>query len=188
MTDRETPVPIIIECILPEEDLWNRKDGMYWDRQGQEITLKEWYVLMADIEYRRVRRSSVHGVWISTVWLGLDHSFGDEDHQIFETMVLTNRRRFRHRSWADWQLRHASLAEAVRRHDAIVSMVRARGLGIFGGRHDEFHNCLGRHKSTPFARKQKRDRTTAWRPINKEGSLLTSCTGSNSSAGLPISG
>lgn len=51
----------------------------YYDRQGNPITMEEWAALMeADLrgEYRIVCRTDLpDGSWLSTVWLGLDHSF-----------------------------------------------------------------------------------------------------------------
>jgi hypothetical protein len=65
----------------------------HYDRQGQPIDLWGWADLMEDPEYRRVAETVLFdGTWISTVWLGLDHSFGDEPPPlIFETMVFSKK-------------------------------------------------------------------------------------------------
>lgn len=61
---------------------------MYYDKTGELITQDEWARLHADKSYVRVKEDVVGKYWISTVWLGLNHSFGDH-LEIFETMVFT---------------------------------------------------------------------------------------------------
>src|SRR3954462_13302268 len=56
---------------------------MYYDRQGKEIEFVDWATRAP--KYRRVLGDHVVGYWISTIWLGLDHSFGNK--RIFETMI-----------------------------------------------------------------------------------------------------
>ena len=64
---------------------------MYYNKEGQEIGLIEWGKLFENLEYKRVAETTLKdGKWISTVWLGLDHGFG-EKIQIFETMVFPNK-------------------------------------------------------------------------------------------------
>lgn len=61
----------------------------YYGRDGQLITRKELDVLLADHEYRRVAHDHVKGVLISTLWLGVDYSFGRGPRRlIFETAML----------------------------------------------------------------------------------------------------
>jgi hypothetical protein len=40
------------------------------------------------MEYRRIASTRWYGIWVSTVWLGLDHSFGGGPPLIFESMVF----------------------------------------------------------------------------------------------------
>ena len=61
---------------------------MYYDKQGNRMDVMEWAVLYEDMEYRRVARTMVDGGFISTVWMGLDHSMGAGAPMIFETMVF----------------------------------------------------------------------------------------------------
>jgi len=58
---------------------------MYYDRQGNEIEMWDW--AMRPEKYRRVLGDHVIGYWVSTIWLGLDHTFG-RAKQIFETMIF----------------------------------------------------------------------------------------------------
>jgi hypothetical protein len=59
-----------------------------FDRAGRAITKEEWADLHTE-EYKRVGLQQYEGgVSVSTVWLGLDHSFGRGRPQIFETMIF----------------------------------------------------------------------------------------------------
>ena len=62
----------------------------YYNRFGEEITVEEWGRLADDLKYKRVAETNLpDGKWVSTVWLGLNHSFNDKDYPIiFETMVF----------------------------------------------------------------------------------------------------
>lgn len=65
-------------------------DDMYYDRQGQPMTMVEWSKSISDLEYKRVAYDEVDGgtIQVSTVWLGLNHQYGDGPPLIFETMVF----------------------------------------------------------------------------------------------------
>jgi hypothetical protein len=61
----------------------------YYDRQGKPMELMTWAQKFEDREYRVVAQHWVRGWMISTVWLGLDHSFSmGGPPVIFETMVF----------------------------------------------------------------------------------------------------
>lgn len=73
---------------------WYYKDGSIavdaltgtpeWTEQMRKVEEK-----LRDIKYRRVAETTLpDGKWISTVWLGLDHSFDVDRPLIFETMVF----------------------------------------------------------------------------------------------------
>jgi hypothetical protein len=58
---------------------------MHYDRDGREISQAEWSELFAlGLSYRRIAYDEATGV--STVWLGIDYSFGDGPPLIFETL------------------------------------------------------------------------------------------------------
>jgi hypothetical protein len=64
-----------------------------YDRDGERIGFRRWHELMADLDYRRVAETTIapghERIWVSTVWLGIDHNFGgDGPPLIFETMVF----------------------------------------------------------------------------------------------------
>lgn len=66
-----------------------RDDDLY-DRDGKRISLVEFGRLFADDSYKRVAVTKLsNGVRVSTVWLGLNHSYRSSDPPlIFETMVI----------------------------------------------------------------------------------------------------
>lgn len=68
-------------------------DGMgAYDRDGRAISFEQFARLHADRSYLVVQRSTLLvgevEVTVSTVWLGLDHRFGDGPPLIFETMYF----------------------------------------------------------------------------------------------------
>lgn len=70
---------------------------MYYDRLGEPIEADVWARRFEDLQYKRVLFTRLWwGARVSTIWLGLDHSFGGDPPLIFETMVFAPRlgRRF----------------------------------------------------------------------------------------------
>lgn len=69
----------------------NKKDKFILDENNNAIpaTLMEWdeYLEKTPANKKRVGRDRVNNLLISTVFLGLDHSF-DESLDIFETMIF----------------------------------------------------------------------------------------------------
>lgn len=70
---------------------------LWYDRQGQPINSEQANTLLGDPAYKRVAlteitSSSDQGAnyQVSTVWLGVNHSFDDEPPIIFETMVFAD--------------------------------------------------------------------------------------------------
>ena len=100
-----------------DDEIWDRKRGMYFDRQGTELSLREWAPLFEDFTYVDVRHDNVDDVRISTVWLGLNHNFRPGPPHIFETMVFNGP--FHGDYW-----RHATEEEAIRCHEETVALMR----------------------------------------------------------------
>lgn len=68
---------------------------MQYDRDGIPIDPATWSKLFADVAYKRAARSKIlsaadpsQSFDVSTVWMGVDHSFDDGPPLIFETMVF----------------------------------------------------------------------------------------------------
>lgn len=59
----------------------------YYNRKGDPITLLEWSESYQS-DQQRVAEDNVGPWWVSTVWLGLNHQYGDGPPLIFETMIF----------------------------------------------------------------------------------------------------
>ena len=94
---------------------------MYYDRQGNPITYEQFGKLF-NPEYARVAEDTVHGFWVSTVWLGVDHGWsGDGKPIIFETMVFPGRN-----DLSDICMeRYSTEEEAIEGHKRMCKMVRS---------------------------------------------------------------
>lgn len=92
-----------------------------YGRDGQPITLDQWAELRRDVDNIIVARTEIGPhVTVSTVWLGVDHGWGDDPDRppiIFETMVFGG-------PMAEEQWRYATEAQAVEGHGVVVSLVR----------------------------------------------------------------
>lgn len=90
------------------------------DRDGAPITVEEWCELRRDPNYIHVRMTAIDDdVYVSTVWIGVDYSWGRGPLQTFETMVFGLEDGERIWRWPD-------VLGAELGHDAVVSEVRAR--------------------------------------------------------------
>src|SRR3990172_4583809 len=84
-----------------------------------EPNLARWSIWMNSTDCH-VAKNSIDGVYISTVFLGLDHSFSDGELPVlWETMIFANGQ-----SWAthldEYQQRYTSLADAKAGHKEAV--------------------------------------------------------------------
>lgn len=60
---------------------------MFYNRKGEQVDRIEW-----SIKDRRVAETTLpDGRWVSTVFLGIDYSFGDGPPVLFETMVFSSK-------------------------------------------------------------------------------------------------
>jgi hypothetical protein len=106
---------------------------MYYDRDGNPISHDEWIRLWSNNAYKIIRRDTVGGYDVSTVWLGLDHGFGRGRPLIFETMVFEAEPTWHPASasfpgyWGrrDYdQRRYSTEADALAGHAAISEEIR----------------------------------------------------------------
>lgn len=97
----------------------------YFDRRGNPLTLREWTMLCAlKQRYRVLKQEYVGEYWVSTVWLGLDHGFGDGAPLIFETMVFDHSQPGRE-SLNDLDMqRYSTEQQALAGHQDVVAKVR----------------------------------------------------------------
>lgn len=116
-----------------EDDLRERENanGRYvLDENGEprlEPSLMRWgQWFEQSIAQRRVAWTEIYPFAVSTLFLGLDHSFFRGPPLLFETMVFWKRRgRYHTRRYAVHQVRTFTRAEARHLHDEAVADVRA---------------------------------------------------------------
>lgn len=60
----------------------------YYDRQGNPMSMVAWTFATRG----RVAETTLpNGRWVSTIWLGINHQYGDGPPLIFETMVFPSK-------------------------------------------------------------------------------------------------
>lgn len=87
------------------------------DHTVREVGLMEWAVAFEDMSKRRVALDKVGRASVSTVFLGLDHSFGEGPPLIFETLISGG-------AHDQDMWRYSTWDEAVAGHEKAVSLVR----------------------------------------------------------------
>lgn len=108
---------------MPIPDEWRRIGHQHYILNDANVavpvdlmTWAKWYEV--NHERRRVAREEfADGVVVSTVFLGLDHSWGDGPRLIFETMVFggpLDQETYRYATWAQAEAGHAVMVERVR--------------------------------------------------------------------------
>jgi len=61
----------------------------HYDMNGKPMTMMQWAQAFKDTAGRVLARTDLpDAYWVSTVWLGFDHNFGDGPPLIFESMVF----------------------------------------------------------------------------------------------------
>jgi len=88
----------------------------YYDREGNVLDRDRWISLFGDDDYKVVARTEVDDVMVSTVWLGLNHQYGDGPPLIFETLVIDGGN-----DGDMW--RYSTEAEAIEGHERAVTLV-----------------------------------------------------------------
>lgn len=91
---------------------------IYYDRQGKKINHDAYTALLEDKEYKVVRTQTIYGNLVSTVWIGIDHSFGIGPLLIFETMIFGN-----NSQWDSFDHRYSTESDALLGHTVIVDML-----------------------------------------------------------------
>jgi hypothetical protein len=109
---------------------WYDRDGEpieTWDAAGNILLepLGRINDLLKDYDYRKVAKTKVDCYEVSTVWLGVDHSFGEsEEPVIFETMVFVRDDDAHTAPYDEWCWRYSSEEEALRGHGAVVAALK----------------------------------------------------------------
>jgi hypothetical protein len=103
----------------------------FYDRNGKSIDLTEWGQLFQNKDYKILKQESVGDYWVSTVWLGLDHGWGESRPLIFETMIFWQGTPGVVESYLDIeQERYSTEAEAFEGHKRWVARYAAHNMSI----------------------------------------------------------
>jgi len=87
-----------------------------YDKEGKPISMEQWSKLFEDKRYQILKQTQIGPLLVSTVWLGIDHSFGEHPPLIFETMIFgTDEEEI-------W--RYASEEQALAHHDELCEQIR----------------------------------------------------------------
>lgn len=98
--------------------------NMYWVLRGHEVVPTEdfmaWGKMFEDHDARRVARTEKDGWLVSTVFLGMDHGFGDGPPLLFETMAFDEKGEefdmTRCSTWAEAEQHHKTMCEKIFGH------------------------------------------------------------------------
>lgn len=105
------------------------------------VDLMTWAERFKGIENRVVAKTEINAHCdVSTVFLGLDHSFGQGDPVLFETMIFggpLDRERDRYTSWADAERGHEEAVVRARKAIAQVGRIKASALSSAAGTRDD---------------------------------------------------
>lgn len=107
---------------------------LYYDRLGRPLTIKEYIAIRGEtMEYQRVVETTLKtgGAWVSTVWLGIDHSIWGGLPLIFETMAFRDAESLLDLGYMD---RYPTEQDARRGHERIVDQVAQEWWLTLGGR------------------------------------------------------
>lgn len=92
---------------------------MYYKLEGKEVVkvndLMEWAKWLESADCH-VAKDESHGVRVSTVFLGLDHSFGSGPPLLFETMVFGGKldgEMDRYHTWQEAETGHEAMKKRV---------------------------------------------------------------------------
>ena len=101
--------------------------SLYYDREGKPMS-REQYCAQDRKSYVRVAETIVElrgekTAWVSTVWLGINHQYGDGPPLIFETMVFSE-----DDDVDGYMRRYSTEAEARTGHNAVVIELRYQTL------------------------------------------------------------
>jgi len=97
--------------------------SLFYDRDGNPMTADEWALRFEDYEGRIVGKTEIGPYEVSTMWLGIDQSWGMGGPPLpFETMVFCAGEQDGHEFDC---IRYATEADARAGHDELVTLIRA---------------------------------------------------------------
>jgi hypothetical protein len=98
-------------------------DNLYFDKDGEPLTLWQWVRKFEDPDYRNVARDIVGDYLVSTVWLGVNYSHTG-GKLTFETMVFDTSRQEDDRIVDGYISRYGTLEAAEAGHKWTVDKIR----------------------------------------------------------------
>lgn len=97
------------------------------NKQPYEVSLEESYKLYSDINMKVVQQDKLdNGMFVSTVFLGMDHGWGDKTDPeykpvLFETMIFDDSR---DSDTDDYQERYTSYEDALEGHNKALEIAK----------------------------------------------------------------
>ena len=95
-------------------------EKFFFDRMRNPISLGLWSCLIESEEYKVVKQDEVGEYFVSTVWMGLNHSWVPDVLLIFETMVFGKG----NSTEIFYQDRYCSEEGAIAGHEKVVEMAK----------------------------------------------------------------
>ena len=92
-----------------------RCDTAYFDETTHEVIPTNDLTLA--MRNRWFKRTEVNGLIVSTVFLGIDPGFSEDQHLWFETMIFENKK---NGQFFEYQQRYETYDEAIEGHQAVV--------------------------------------------------------------------
>lgn len=102
----------------------------YWDINGHthvylgegREAIRAWGEMMGDKDRRTVAAEEIKNIYVSTVFLGLDHGFGDGPPLLFETMAFVHdggdvkydQVCWRYATWDEAERGHRDMCQRIR--------------------------------------------------------------------------
>lgn len=96
--------------------------SLFYNKKGERLESLEWAKIFEDRDYKKINYTELpNGFRVSTVWIGVDHNYGDGDPLIFETMVFPPDEGTM-KSWRDLDCeRYSTEEEALAGHEAMCA-------------------------------------------------------------------
>lgn len=92
---------------------------MYYDLDGAPIDFTRWAAIHSDRKQKILKQETINGKLVSTVYLGINHNYGEGEPLIFETMI------FPEGEWLeDYCERYATKAQALEGHERAVALIK----------------------------------------------------------------
>ena len=105
----------------------------YYGPDGQPMTMEEWAAARSrdddSLWQKHHLVTKTDSAEVSTVWLGMDHSWGDGPPLIFESLVFGGAladEMDRYSTWREAQNGHAALVDRVLRSERLTARVARR--------------------------------------------------------------